>query len=214
MKKTLLTVAFALTMGLSTFAQGYYTQYYADKALVAKATEWVKSGEWRGGYNGASPHFSVNAVDFYQQYHKNPQQWQALFKWLAKTDLLALSKGKHHIEGSNLVASVEDDHNGPLETKRSESHNHKIDFQFVVKGVEKFGIIDHYTSKPNSKYRPDVIHYDYDASKARFYLSNPKEFFLFFPRDWHIAKINNDLKTPECPDENIRVIVVKVDYVD
>ena len=136
MKKTLLTVAFALTMGLSSFAQGYYTQYYADKALVAKATEWVKSGEWRGGYNGASPHFSVNAVDFYQQYHKNPQQWQALFKWLAKTDLLALSKGKHPIEGSNLVASVEDDHNGPLETKRSESHNHKIDFQFVVKGVE------------------------------------------------------------------------------
>ena len=133
MKKTLLTVAFALTMGLSSFAQGYYTQYYADKALVAKATEWVKSGEWRGGYNGASPHFSVNAVDFYQQYHKNPQQWQALFKWLAKTDLLALSKGKHPIEGSNLVASVEDDHNGPLETKRSESHNHKIDFQFVVK---------------------------------------------------------------------------------
>ena len=191
MKKTLLTVAFALTMGLSSFAQGYYTQYYADKALVAKATEWVKSGEWRNGYNGAAPHFSVNAVDFYQQYHKNPQQWQALFRWLAKTD-----------------------HNGPLETKRSESHNHKIDFQFVVKGVEKFGIIDHYTSKPNSKYRPDVIHYDYDASKARFYLSNPKEFFLFFPRDWHIAKINNDLKTPECPDENIRVIVVKVDYVD
>lgn len=43
MKKTLLTVAFALTMGLSSFAQGYYTQYYADKALVAKhrmGEEW------------------------------------------------------------------------------------------------------------------------------------------------------------------------------
>lgn len=214
MKKTLLTIGCALLTGMTTLAQGYYTQYYGDKELKAKAEAWVKSGEWRNGFESADPHFSTNAVDFYLQYKKNTKQWDALFKWLAKTDLTALSKGRHKIEGSDLIASVEDDHNGPLATKQSESHNHKIDFQFVVKGVEKFGIIDHYTSKPNCKYRPDVIHYDYDESKARFYLSSPKEFFLFFPRDWHIAKINNDLKTEECPDENIRVVVVKVDYIE
>lgn len=212
MKKKLFTLACSLFLAFSATAQGYYTQYYADKALIAKAESWLKNGEWRNGYEGAAPHFSTNAVDFYLQYHKNQQQWEALFKWLAKTDLTALPKGKNKIEGSNLVASVEDDHNGPLETKQSESHNRKIDFQFVVKGVEKFGIIDHYTSKPNCKYRPDVIHYDYDVDKAKFYLSSPNEFFLFFPRDWHIAKINNDLGLPE--GENIRVVVVKVDYID
>lgn len=213
MKKSILTLGLALLMSIPAFSNGYYTQYYADKALIEKAKAWVESGEWREGYQGAAPHFSVNAVDFYLQYHKNPEQWKALFRWLAKTDLLALPKGRHAIEGSNLVASIEDDRNGELSTRQSESHNHKIDFQFVVRGVEKFGIIDHYTSKPNCKYRPDVIHYDYDVDKAKFYLSSPEEFFLFFPRDWHIAKINNDLKDLETGEE-IRVVVVKIDYID
>ena len=48
-----------------------------------------------------------------------------------------------------------------------------------------------------------------DKSKARFYDSNPNEFFIFFPNDWHIAKINNDSN-----DQSIRVIVIKVDYVE
>ena len=213
MRKLFITLGCALLTSLSSVAQGYYTQYYADKELRSKAEAWVRSGEWRNGYDGAAPHSTVNAVDFYLQYQKNPSQWKALFQWLAKTDLLALPKGRHNIEGSNLVASIEDDTNGELSTKRSESHNHKIDFQFVVRGVEKFGIIDHYTSKPSSTYRPDIIHYDYDVTKAKFYLSNPKEFFLFFLRDWHIAKINNDLGDPEMK-ENIRVVVVKIDYVE
>lgn len=59
----------------------------------------------------------------------------------------------------------------------------------------------------NCKYRPDVI--DYDRRKARFFDSTPGEFFIFFPRDWHIAKVANDTS-----DQAIRVIVVKVDYVE
>lgn len=50
-------------------------------------------------------------------------------------------------------------------------------------------------------------------AKAKFYLSSPKEFFLFFPSDWHIAKINNGLKNLET-GEDIRVVAVKIDYVD
>ena len=110
---------------------------------------------------------------------------------------------------SRSVVSVEDSKNEPLEKRRSESHNKHIDFQFVVKGTERFGVIDHYTSTPNCKYRPDVIHYDYAPQKARFYDSNPGEFFIFFPRDWHIAKVATDGE-----DQTIRVIVIKVDYKD
>ena len=132
-----------------------------------------------------------------------------MFKWLENTDLLTIPGGKHPIEGTTLVVSVEDSQNRPLDKSRSESHRQKIDFQYVVKGTEKFGIIDHETSKPNSEYRPDVIHYDYDVSKTRFFDSTPDKFFLFFPDDWHIAKIAND-----SDDQNIRVIVVKVDYVE
>lgn len=208
MKKLFLALAFALASA-GTFAQGYYTRYYGDKKLVAEANKWVKSGEWRNGFTAAAPHESVNAVDFYLQYQKNPEQWKALFAWLSKADLLNIPKGKHPIAGTSLVVSVEDSENGPLEKRRSESHFHHIDFQYVVKGVERFGVIDHYTSKPNCKYRPDVWHYDYDVKKAKFMDSTPDKFFLFFPGDWHIAKINND-----GTDQSIRVIVIKVDYKD
>lgn len=190
--------------------RGYYTQYYGDKPeLIKEAKAWAESGIWRNGFDKAKPHHSVNLVDFYLQYQKNPQQWQALFDYLAKTDLLSIPKGKHKIPGSDLVVSVEDSRNEPLEKRRSESHNKHIDFQFVVKGTERFGVIDHYTSTPNCKYRPDVIHYDYAPQKARFYDSNSGEFFIFFPRDWHIAKVATDGE-----DQTIRVIVIKVDYKD
>lgn len=190
--------------------RGYYTQYYGDKPeLIKEAKAWAESGIWRNGFDKAKPHSSVNLVDFYLQYQKNPQQWQALFDYLAKTDLLSIPKGKHKIPGSDLVVSVEDSKNEPLEKRRSESHHKHIDFQYVVKGTERFGVIDHYSSTPNCKYRPDVIHYDYDRQKARFYDSNPGEFFIFFPRDWHIAKVATD-----GGDQTIRVIVIKVDYKD
>lgn len=217
MKKMLISIAIAssqLTMAeaqqslSNSNSKGYYTQYYGnDTTLQAMAKEWVESGVWRKGFSKASPHESVNLVDFYLQYHKNPTQWEALFEYLAKTDLLTLSKGKHPIPGTTLTVSVEDSQNDPLDKRQSESHNHHIDFQYVVRGIERFGIIDHYTSIPNSRYRPDVIHYEYDPTRTLFYDSTPDKFFIFFPRDWHIAKVANDTE-----DQNIRVIVIKVDY--
>lgn len=193
-----------------TKQKDYYTQYYGNNPqLVEEAHKWLASGEWRNEFDKANAHASVNAVDFYLQYKKNPQQWKALFAYLAKTDLTTLAKGKYPIPGSNLTVSVEESQNAPLAKRRSESHNHHIDFQYVVKGTERFGIIDHYTSTPNCRYKPDVIHYDYDKEKTRFYDSTPGEFFIFFPRDWHIAKIANDTD-----DQHIKVIVIKVDYVE
>lgn len=208
MKGLMMTAAMLLS-ALTASAQAVYTSECDDAALSETAAVWVASGTWRQGFSGASPHESVNTVEFYTQYNKNPEQWEALFRWLASTDLLALSAGKHPIEGSTLTASVEDSSNGALSTRQSESHYHHIDFQYVVRGTERFAVIDHLTSTPNSEYKPDVIHYDYDASKALFYDSSTEKFFLFFPCDWHIAKIATD-----GADQSIRVIVVKIDYID
>ena len=207
MKRLFILLAVCLTT-VAIQAQGYYTKYYGNRELRKNAQEWLKSGQWRNGFSKADPHETVNAVEFYLQYQKNPSQWKAMFEWLEKTDLLALPKGRIPIPGTTMVASVEDDTNRDLDRQRPESHYHHIDFQYVVKGCERFGIIDHYTSKANTTYKPDVINYDYDKSKTRFYDSTPSEFFLFFPDDWHIAKVKTDRD-----DQNIRVIVVKVDYL-
>lgn len=199
----------SLFYGIAINAQssGYYTKYFSHcRQQCAKA--WNESMVWTRGFSKATPHSSVNLVEFQEQYKKNQKQWDAMFEWLNNHDLMTIPGGKHEIKGTGLTVSVEDSSNGPLEKRQSESHYDKIDFQWTVKGVERFGVIDHYTSTPNCKYRPDVIHYDYDKDKARFYDSNPSEFFLFFPGDWHIAKVNNDTE-----DQVIRVIVVKLDYV-
>lgn len=209
MRKLILTLTALLTFAVTINAKGVYTKTFTDKKLNKTAKKWVKSGAWRNGFTAASPFKDVNCTDWYEQYQKNKAQWDAAFKWLAETDLLAIEKGSHKIEGTSLTASVEDSENRPLEKQQSESHYKKVDLQYCVKGVERFGIIEHETSTPNTKYRPDVIHYDYDVSKARFYDSDPSVFYLFFPGDWHIAKINN-----KGNDQTIRVIVIKIDYVE
>ncbi len=204
-------IKYCLTAWLMAFCvslsaqKPYYTHECYDKKLIKEAKAWLKKGEWRQGFTAAGPHETVNIVDFYIQYKKNPEQWTKLFQYLAKTDLLSLPKGKHPIEGSDLVISVEDSENGPLEKRNSESHYNNIDFQYCVKGIERFGIIDHVTSVPKDKYKVDVIHYKYDKERTLFYDSTPDKFFIFFPGDWHIAKVNNDTD-----NQNIRVCVIKV----
>jgi len=209
MKKTILMSLLLAVISIAMAQSGYYTRNVSDRQLKRDAHRWVKKGEWRNGFTKARPHKSVNEVDFYEQYLRNPEQWQALFAWLESTDLMTIERGRHPIPGSNLVASVEDSENGPLEKRNSESHYHHIDFQWVVSGTEGFGILDHTTSVPKDAYKPDVIHYNYDRKKTKFYESNPQEFFLFFPSDWHIAKVRTTHK-----DQHIRVVVVKLDYVD
>lgn len=205
-KKSLIFI-FLCIATVAMAQRAVYTREYNDKKLLKTAKKWLKKGEWRQGFEAADPHESVNIVDFYLQYQRNPEQWTALFKYLANTDLLALKKGKHAIPGSNLTISVEDSENGPLEKRNSESHYNNIDFQYCVKGTERFGIIDHVTSTPKDKYKKDVIHYNYDKERALFYDSTPDKFFIFFPGDWHIAKVNNDTE-----DQVIRVCVIKVEW--
>lgn len=209
LKTQLISILLAASPLLAMADGGVYTRQCDDKSVVEKSRQWIESGIWRNGFDKADPHESVNAVDFHEQYSKNKEQWDAMFKWLAETDLLEIPGGKHPIEGTSLVVSVEDSENRSLEKSRTESHRQKIDFQYTVKGTERFGIIDHETSTPNCEYRPDVIRYDYEVDKTRFYDSTPDKFFLFFPEDWHIAKVANDTD-----DQTIRVIVVKIDYVE
>lgn len=190
-----------LTLSLATNAQ--------SKSEIRK---WAASGAWANGFTKAKPDKTVNLETFYTQYHKNPDQWNALFQWLRDTDLLAIPKGKHPIPNSTLVASVEDSENEPLTKRGTESHRKKADFQYVVRGTEGFALLDHETSKASKPYdeKKDVIHYDtYLPEKTHFFDSKPGRFLIFFPEDWHIAKITTKKK-----DQNIRVIVVKVDYIE
>ncbi len=175
------------------------------------ARQWLKQGKWRCGFTKAKPHKTLNASEFYSQYKKNTKQWETLFLWLRDTDLETIPKGKHPIPNSTLVASVEDSENSPLEKRNTESHRRKIDFQLVVRGTEGFALLDHESSTVSQPYdeKKDVMRYHYVREKTNFFNVKGGQFVIFFPSDWHIAKVQTKKK-----NQQIRVIVVKMDYVE
>lgn len=182
----------------------------SERNIVSIKTikSWLKKGEWRNGFNGNADK-NVNLQEFYTQYHKNPEQWDAAFKWLAMTDLLNAKAGKYPIPGTTMTASVQDGTNLPLKGHWTESHRRKIDFMYVVRGIEGFGLLDHATSKPNCEYdeKRDVIHYDFDETKLKRFAVTAGNFIICFPSDWHLPLLKTKYK-----NQDFRVIVIKVDY--
>ena len=209
MKKHLFILAMLVMTCIAASAQTQYTREFTDAKFMNKAKQWVDRGCWRNGFNKASAHYTVNPGEFWFQYHKNKKQWKAMFRWLQNNDLQSMPAGEYPIEGTSLVAKIEDSKNGELASRECEMHRDHVDFQYVVKGTERFGLVDHLSSiGAKDAYKPDVQHYWYDLSKTRFFDSDPVQFFVFFPDDWHIAKVATDKA-----DQNIRVVVVKLDYV-
>ena len=211
MKRIIISSLLLFAVAFTVQAQYGYPKFMLPEKSKKEIKKWVKQGSWRNGFQAATPDKHVDLEQFYEQCHKNPTQWAALFQWLAKTDLLTIPKGKYPIAGTTLVASVEDSSNQPLEKRGSESHYKHIDFQYVVKGTEGFALLDHPSSVANCLYdaKKDVIHYDFNKDKTVFFNSTPGKFLIFFPSDWHIAKVQTNKK-----DQNLRVIVIKVDYID
>ena len=209
MKKKLL-FALVLLMSLTAGAQTYTNQY--PKELTQLAQKWVKKGTWRNGFTKAEPAPMVNLVEFYIQYHRNPEQWQALFKWLQETDLLTIPAGRIPIPGTTLTVSVEDGDNwcsqdNLRQGKGSESHYQKIDFMYVVSGTEGFCRLDHETSRPLADYKPDRLEYAFEYDRLQQFTSIPGTFNIMFPCDWHVAKVKTNAES-----QRLRVLVIKVDY--
>ena len=212
MKKILSALALCSLMTMSGWAQTYTNEY--PKELQKLADKWVKRGEWKNGFTKAVPAEQVNLVEFYIQYHRNPEQWKALFRWLQENDLLSVPAGRIPIPGTELTVSVEDGENWCSEAdlqagKGSESHYQKIDFMYVVKGTEGFCRLDHETSTPTNTYKPekDRLEYKFDAARLERITSVPGTFNIMFPCDWHIAKVKTQAES-----QQLRVLVIKVNY--
>ncbi len=197
---------------IPALAMAQYTTAYT-KAEQRAARNWAKRrAPWSRGFTKGKPGV-VNIADFKRQYELNKAQWDALFSWLQHTDLDTLKAGKYPISGTSMTASVQDDDNKPLVKRRSESHRKNIDFQFVIRGIEGFALLNHSdtATKPNCVYdsKKDVIHYDYNPERAWLFATKAPRFNIFFPGDWHVAKVETKEK-----DQHFRVVVVKVEYIE
>ncbi|MBK0379666.1 YhcH/YjgK/YiaL family protein [Mucilaginibacter segetis] len=151
------------------------------------AEKWLKKGEWKNGLKLKVDN-SVDADEFYKQYHHNKAVWDKVFTFLKQTNLDTLSPGKHIIDGDNAYASVTEGPSKEPDKATWESHKKYIDLQYVIKGKEKIEVADVSTAHVIKPYdaAKDVANY---TANGITYTAAPGTFFLFFPQNAHKPNI-------------------------
>lgn len=168
------------------------------------ANKWMKSNVWTNGWN-ISPHKSVNATEFADQYHKNKEVWDAAFRFLAGNDLEQLSVGEHIICEGRCWATVSEYTPKEEEKGNIESHRRFIDLQYTLRGNEKMGLAKEAEVRQEYNSKRDVAFYT--STKIKYYPAAANCFFLFFPSDIHQPSVRNK---GELTDS--RKIVIKIEY--
>lgn len=175
-----------------------------------KARKWMKSRAWAGSFVAASPDKHTDAVQFYQQYHKNKPIWDAIFDWFQTHDLYTIPAGKYYVCDTVLI-KVQDANTRPEAQNRIEMHKRVIDFQWDIRGTECYQLYNRDIVFPIVTYnkKKDVCYFELkDGENPLQLTSAPNRFFMFFPStDVHRAMIApNDKPAP------IRKIVVKIPF--
>lgn len=167
-----------------------FSQTNATDVSEKIARKWVKSKEWQNG-STLNVDQSVNAVEFYRQYHANMELWKKVFTYLKDTNLETLTPGKYPIDGDQAYASVTEAPSKELNKANWESHRNYIDLQYVIKGKEKIGVSPVDKSTVTSPYdaAKDAANYTADGE---YHIASPGTFFLFFPQDAHRPNIKVD----------------------
>jgi biofilm protein TabA len=151
--------------------------------VLTVAKKWLKDGEWKNGLK-LDVHPSVNAVEFYRQYHNNKVVWDKVFLYLKNTNLDTLSAGKHPIDSAYAYASVTEAPSKELDKAGWESHKKYIDLQYVIKGKEQIGVENISKATVIKPYNESTDAASYIA-QGTYYNAGPGTFFLFFPEDVH-----------------------------
>jgi biofilm protein TabA len=158
-----------------------------DSINQKTAERWLHGNKWKNGLK-LNIHKTVNAVEFYKQYHNNKAVWDKVFNFLREQNLDTLSTGKHPIDGDNAYASVTEAPSKELDKAGWESHKKYIDLQYVIKGKEQIGVID-ITKATVTKPYDDAKDGAAYTAEGTYYTAEPGTFFLFFPQDVHRPNI-------------------------
>lgn len=123
-------------------------------------------------------------------------------EYLRSTDLLALSPGKHSVQGEALFAIAEACAGRTRAEAKLEGHRRYIDIQLVLEGVDEMGW------KPLAECMKPIGDYDavrdirfFDDAPASWVATPAGSFCIFFPDDAH---------APLVSDGMIRKVVMKI----
>lgn len=198
MKKFLLLVSLFFSFSLGHLS----AQSNSNDWSKHKAKKWFKKKEWLNGL-AATPHSSIDKVQFARQYHLNQAAWDKAFAYLKNTDLKTLTNGRHVIDGDNVFAIVTEAPTKDYDKTAFESHRKYIDLQYVISGEEAMAKAPD-TSVTVSKPYDDATDIANYTGEGKIYTVPAGTFMLFFPTEAHRPNI-----TPG-GNKVVKKIVIKV----
>ncbi|MBW8686928.1 YhcH/YjgK/YiaL family protein [Chitinophaga rhizophila] len=122
-------------------------------------------------------------------YHGLGTRFIKAFQYLQETDFSKVEKGHYEIDGSAIVAIVNEYDTIPTTGEQMESHRKYIDIQYIVSGEELIGhdfLSQQQPSKPYSDTEDFML---WSEAPAFFSKLQHGMFAIFFPTDLHMPNI-------------------------
>jgi YhcH/YjgK/YiaL family protein len=132
-----------------------------------------------------------------------PGRFQRAIDFLRTADCAALPDGRHDIDGDAVFALVQEYTTRPLAECRWESHRRYSDVQFIVRGVERMGVLDLAHARVREPYDEarDVAFYQPGTDAVTLHAGM---LAIFGPADVHAP--GGAAQTPD----TVKKVVVKV----
>ncbi len=121
--------------------------------------------------------------------------FRTAFDWLEKTDLAALEKGRHVVDGEQVYVNVNEYETLPFEQCRLEIHKNYADIQVIVRGKEQMAWQPLEQVELLDSYNPEKD-IQFAAGKPVLYPVGEGDFSIFFPQDAHLGKVMIDNPAP------------------
>ncbi len=146
----------------------------------------------------------IDTLDNAALYYGLGPKFIKTFEYLAQTDFSKLEKGKYEVDGTDIIAIVNEYETIDPAGEQMESHKKYIDVQYIHKGKELIGH-DFMLEKKPSKAYDEASDYMLFAGKPSFFSRLEAGYFaIFFPTDLHMPNLRAD------GPEQVKKVVMKV----
>ena len=140
-----------------------------------------------------------------EKYDYFSAKFQAAYKWIAETDLSAISDGTYRVMGDDVIANVQSYTTSPAESLRYETHDEHFDIQYIAEGREFFAVrpcegLTLLESKPER----DAKFWSVPDDECSMVLLHAGEFIVVAPEEAHKSRCLVD------EPEHVRKVLIKV----
>ena len=145
----------------------------------------------------------IDTLDNAARYEGLHPRFKAAFDFLRNPDIAAAKAGRTELDGSALVALVQEYETKPIQAGKLEAHKKYIDIQFVLQGEEFLGYAPLGGQPVATAFdaEKDIGFYD---GEAWFTLLRKGMFAILFPQDAHLPGRYTD------KPKSVKKIVLKI----